>query len=461
MADIIVARYTDACRQYGVETDAGVLVALRYGRSKLRVSPLFGDKGMLPLADVLLELKPALKVLDFSQATITSHGAIALSKILESSEIALEEIRLQHNKIGAHGARAVADSLAEHKTVKFVNLRGCWVGERGAFMLCRRLLNKVTAVEFIDLSLNSMGIGGMGAINDAITQRKTKKDLSPITVDLHGNAVAEEVMNAVTHGLGFVLCIVGTVFMGLKTIERGATEPGGLAPVNHRWCVSIYCISLCVLYISSTLYHSFFALTTTREIFAIFDQAAIYILITGSYTPILGITFADKPMWSVWMLSFLWACCLGGIYIEAFMSDEQPPNGSTGHRCGHHHSQHHYSMKDSEDEDEDEQEEDEQANDGQRAISKLVDVRTRWKANLSLGMYLGMGWASVLVMPDLAATLDANAVYLFIAGGLFYTGGVPFFVRDRGMDHALWHMFVLGGSICHYFAIYYYIIPMP
>jgi hypothetical protein len=272
----LINKYTDLCRSYGVDTDAGVLVALRFGRKKLRASPLFGDKGMLPLADVLLKVSKsdqepsALTVLDFSQATITSHGAIALSKILESN-IGLKEIRLQHNKIGTHGAKAIADSLAGHPSIKIVNLRGCAVGERGAYMLCSRLLNKATAVEFLDLSLNVMGMGGMGAINDALLKRQTLK-LPPIEVDLQGNAVTEEVMNAVTHGLGFVLCIVGTVFMGMKTAERGMTEPDGLVPAKHKWCISIYCISLCVLYISSTLYHSFFALTNTRKIFAIFDQ---------------------------------------------------------------------------------------------------------------------------------------------------------------------------------------------
>jgi hypothetical protein len=114
-------------------------------------------------------------------------------------------------------------------------------------------------------------------------------------------------------------------------------------------------------------------------------------LITGSYTPFLGITFSDKPVWSVYMLSFLWVCCMGGIYIEAFMSDDADEVGQTGgHCCGHHRQ-----IADSEDEDDEDEkgkEEDEKANDGQRTISKLVDVRTRWKANLSLGMYLGMGW---------------------------------------------------------------------
>ena len=106
--------------------------------------------------------------------------------------------------------------------------------------------------------------------------------------------------------------------------------------------------------------------------------------------------------------------------------------------------------------------EDEKANDGQSAMRRLVDVnvRTQWKARLSLGMYLGMGWAALFVLPDLMAAIHPHALTLLIAGGLCYTMGVPFFVRDRSMDHAIWHVFVLAGSVCHYLAIYFYIVPL-
>ena len=155
-----------------METDAGVLVALRFGRKKLRTESSFGDKGMLPLADVLLsEELGQLRVLDFSHAQLSSHGAIAIAEIL-NGDLPVQELHLQHNKIGAHGARALALALVGHTTLKRANLRGCLIGEKGAAILCRRFLrNRTSSLESLDLSLNVMGYQGMVTIGQAIEQR--------------------------------------------------------------------------------------------------------------------------------------------------------------------------------------------------------------------------------------------------------------------------------------------------
>ena len=125
----LVDFYTTACRKYGVETDAGVLIALRFGRSKLRVSSEFRDKGMLPLAEVLLhftELNHAFQVLDFSRAQVTSHGAIAVSEVLHATNHAVIELNLQNNKLGTHGARAIVTALIDNSVTKVLNLRRCF-----------------------------------------------------------------------------------------------------------------------------------------------------------------------------------------------------------------------------------------------------------------------------------------------------------------------------------------------
>ena len=174
-------------------------------------------------------------------------------------------------------------------------------------------------------------------------------------------------MNCITHGLGILLGSVGTYILNKKV--------NGLPPHYVISC-AIYSAALIVLYTSSTLYHSFFALQRTKSIFQIFDRCAIYILIAGSYTPILMITFHHKPMWSSYLLWFIWACGISGVFVEATLRN------------------------------------------------------WKHKSKFSLAMYLGMGWSCVVCVPDLVETLPLDALGLMVAGGVAYTGGgkssIPF-----------------------------------
>jgi len=159
-----------------------------------------------------------------------------------------------------------------------------------------------------------------------------------------------------------------------------------------------------VLYTASTLYHSFFALRDTRHVFSILDHSAIYILIAGSYTPFLYVTFPDKPKWGTYLLAFIWLCASVGVGLEAF---------------------------------------------GQRFA---------WKSKVSLAMYLLMGWSALVAVPDFQERLSSKAVQFLLLGGCGYTGGVPFFVRNAHLDHSIWHLFVLAGSAAHWWCVYFHII---
>jgi len=86
------------------------------------------------------------------------------------------------------------------------------------------------------------------------------------------------------------------------------------------------------------------------------------------------------------------------------------------------------------------------------------------KQVIELTLYLGMGWSCAGRLPAIAKQLGPKGVKLLVLGGIFYTGGVPFFVRDRRTlgvpDHTLWHIFVLAASITHYFCIMWYAMPL-
>lgn len=197
-------------------------------------------------------------------------------------------------------------------------------------------------------------------------------------------------MNCVTHGLGVLFGTVGT-----RLLRR---QVDGLPPHYATSC-AIYSASIIVLYASSTLFHSFFALRGTKIIFQVFDRCAIYLLIAGSYTPFLMIALHHEPRWSFNLLVFIWTCAVSGILVEAFC------------RTWEH------------------------------------------KSKFSLAMYLGMGWSCLVcsefgrcrfflvrciaigvsshlfpralsAVPDLVEVVPKEALALMVAGGLAYTGGV-------------------------------------
>lgn len=419
--ETIIQEYTTACQIYGCgdRINSGVLTTFRFQLPSLRVSGAFFDADMLALVEVLLHhVNGALSYirrLDFSVAAkegknfgkkgIRSHGAYALSKVLQMS-LHIEEVFLPKNRIGPYGASAIFCAAKENKALKTLLMRGCRIGERGAFALVSQILMNEDASQSglreIDLCVNQIGFYGVFAIEKALKNRKERLlaqgvDDDEILVDLEGNMVFQEVMNCVTHGLGILLGTIGTFFLAAKVegMER-----------RYKVSCAVYSVSLVVLYMSSTLYHSFFALLRTRYIFQVFDKCAIYILIAGSYTPFLTIALHHKPLWSASLLSFIWLCALGGIGVEAFCP--------------------------------------------------------LWKhrVSFSLAMYLGMGWSCLVCMHDFIEILPVNAMYLIVAGGVAYTGGVPFFVRNNNLDHSIWHLFVIAGSFLHWLSIYLYVVEI-
>ncbi len=165
--------------------------------------------------------------------------------------------------------------------------------------------------------------------------------------------------------------------------------------------LSIYGGSLVLLFLCSTLYHAF-THHKTKAVFKVLDHCAIYLLIAGTYTPFLLITL-DGGL-ATGMLIAIWSLALVGIVFKALFI----------HRF------------------------------------ELVSVIT----------YLAMGWLSLIVVYELAQRLDLTGFVLLVAGGVVYSLGVVFYVWNRvPFNHAIWHLFVLGGAVCHFFAIFMYVIP--
>ena len=407
----IFQEYMAACDLYDTKPNTGVMATLRFALPAMRVTGPFHDADMLALGEILLRHCHGggpltyLRRLDFSRATkdskapgrirrgMSSHGAVGLAKVLTQSAN-IEEVRLQRHGIGHYGATVLFLAVVKNPTLKSISLRRCQLGEAGGIAFAEIICpSKKCGLQKIDLSANRIGFRGCLAIEQALTKRDPENYLD---LNLDGNLVFQEVMNGVTHGLGLLMALLGASLMYERT---------RFMPTSHGVACAIYSFSLITLYTSSTLYHSFFTLLKTKFIFEVLDKCAIYLLIAGSYTPFLQIALKEIPLWSVWLLLFIWVCCFFGIYVQA--------------------------------------------------------VYPNWKnkKTFSLLMYLGMGWACVISLEDLMATLPRPAIYLVGLGGLAYTGGVPFFVRNNNLDHSIWHLFVLAGSIFHWLSIYWYVVP--
>lgn len=199
----------------------------------------------------------------------------------------------------------------------------------------------------------------------------------------------EELANALTHGLGLALSLIGVPILIIAAIASG-----------ERLIIVGACTfgaTLVALYTASTLYHAI-PHSTLKQRLRIADHIAIYFLIAGTYTPfMLGVL---RGVWGWSLFGVIWTLAGLGVLFKL--------------RCG----------------------------------AKFQ--------RLSTLMYIAMGWAIIVAVKPMMLTMAGSGLLLLGAGGLLYTGGCGFYLARRSWSHPVWHLFVLGGSACHYFAVLWY-----
>lgn len=206
---------------------------------------------------------------------------------------------------------------------------------------------------------------------------------------------AQEAANSLTHGAGLLASLIA-----LPVLLLAVTSDNG-----DGWHLTgsiVYGVSLILLYGASAFYHAL-PDGPRKHTFRVLDHSAIYLLIAGTYTPfMLG---ALRGPWGWTMLAIVWSLAVIGIVGKC-----------------------------------------------------TLGFRFPW---LSTALYLGMGWLIVIALPAMRQFVPPAGLAWLLAGGLCYTGGVFFYVRDRRWryGHALWHLCVLGGSVCHYVAVFAYAGP--
>jgi len=206
----------------------------------------------------------------------------------------------------------------------------------------------------------------------------------------HKYSEKEEKLNVITHGFGLVMGIVALPFLIYKSLSfDGFWKPASLL---------IYGVSIIVLYAASTVYHSAKTPKLRRRL-NIFDHAAIYVLIAGTYTPFTLITLEGKTGWIIFGLT--WFFALTGIILKLFFTGK---------------------------------------------FDKLSTI-----------MYLLMGWQIVFAINPLLENLSTEGLFWLFSGGVFYTlGAILYSIKKIPYNHAIFHVFVLLGSISHFISVYFY-----
>ena len=203
--------------------------------------------------------------------------------------------------------------------------------------------------------------------------------------------------NAITHGIGAALAIAGAVYLIVASTRGSAWVIVGC---------SIFSATLILVYICSSLYHSLVR-TRARHVLQVLDHSSIYLLIAGTYTPFTLVSLRGPLGWTVFGVE--WALAIAGVLFKSIAMER---------------------------------------------------FKTGRLAVVSAVVYLLQGWFIVFAIRPVLHAIGGHGVAWLGAGGLAYTLGIVFFALDsRRYFHAAWHIFVLAGSIAHYFAILLYVLP--
>lgn len=201
----------------------------------------------------------------------------------------------------------------------------------------------------------------------------------------------EEIANSISHGIGLLAALVATPPLIMQAARQGSA--------GYIFGVTLFAGTMVLLYLASTLYHALPA-GKAKRVFKVIEHSAIFLLISGTYTPFtLG---ALRGVWGWTLLALVWTFAAAGVALKVSNRGCHP--------------------------------------------------------FLSTSLYLALGWLVVIVINPLREHVAANGVFWLFAGGVAYTAGVAFFAADCRLRYAhfIWHLFVMAGTGCHYYAVLRY-----
>ena len=204
----------------------------------------------------------------------------------------------------------------------------------------------------------------------------------------------EDIANTASHGIGLLLALVALPFLVLDAVRAD-----GALPIVGA---SVFGVTMVLAYLTSTLYHAF-PQADRNGLLRRLDHCAIYLLIAGTYTPVLLGVLRGNTGWI--MLAVIWSLAVAGVVFKL-----------------------------------------------------LAGARFR---KVSVALYVAMGWAALAVIQPLWAKMAPGGLAWLFAGGIAYTAGVAFYLMHERMrySHLVWHLFVLGGTLCHFVMVLLYAQP--
>lgn len=212
-----------------------------------------------------------------------------------------------------------------------------------------------------------------------------------IFVPTRDQSKKEELLNGISHALGFLAALVATPYLIMRAIEIG--DAGFVVGT------AIFCTTMILLYFISTIYH-LLPYGKAKNILLLLDHSAIFLLIAGTYTPFtLGVF---RGAWGWTLFGTIWTLAIIGMVLKVASKKPHPM--------------------------------------------------------FSTILYLIMGWVILIVIKPFVTLVPMAGVLWLLAGGIFYTLGVVFFVLDSRFRyaHCIWHIFVILGTLCHAISIYWY-----
>lgn len=199
----------------------------------------------------------------------------------------------------------------------------------------------------------------------------------------------EELANTISHGIGLIVALFGTPILLMAALRRGVT-PFFVGTV-------VFVTTMLALYLGSTLYHAW-PRTRAKSLLQVFDHAAIFFLIAGTYTPFTLRSFGE--VWGATLFALVWALAILGALVKIVRGPSRDPK-------------------------------------------------------FAISLYLGTGWLGLVVFRPMTLAVPPSAVFWLLAGGIAYTAGVMFFIIERlRYGHFVWHLFVIAGTACHFLAIF-------
>lgn len=231
-------------------------------------------------------------------------------------------------------------------------------------------------------------INDLGDLTDLVKAYKKDNNKLEKKIELPKYKLSEELINSISHGIGALLSIVGFIFCLIKA-------DSGLAIFS----IFFYCISSFLLYLMSCLYHALNR-NNAKRVFRIIDHCSIYLLIAGTYTPLVLLILPAKLGWTIFFIE--WISAIVGIVLNA------------------------------------------------------IDLK-KYKV-ISMILYLVMGWCIVFSFDTLWNTMAHSGIYLLLLGGVIYTVGAILYGigKKKKYMHSIFHIFCLIASLCFFLAIYIY-----